>query len=528
MKTKLLSLLFTVVCLVPSLALAQGAWRLNGNSGTTPGLNFLGTTDNQPVEFKVNGDRAFRLEYGIDPNTGNYGPNVIGGFRGNYVAPGVYGATIAGGGVSAYWGTSSNVITGHYSSIGGGGNNSIGTHAASIAGGTNQKIETNAPGAGIAGGDSNIIRAGSKGATIAGGESNVIERNSSDATIGGGFWNGIGTGSVRSTIAGGERNSIGPSASYNHIGGGLENAIREHAELCAIAGGERNAIHTSARRSYIGGGAGNLVDSNADTSIIGGGSNNRVLPGVSGATVPGGAGNVAGHCSFAAGYHAHALHNGTFVWGDFDQTDTKFTSTDPNQFLIRASGGVGIGKNNPQAQLDVAGSAAFSGNVGIGTTSPQAKLDVTGDIRATGTVITQVLELLSDREAKDGFQVVDAREVLKKVITLPISTWQYKTTPDVRHIGPMAQDFKAAFDVGSDEKHIATIDADGVAFAAIQGLHELLREKDEQIATLRRQLVESKMEIADAQQSLSIRLAALEKGMSRNILQASFQAETNR
>jgi hypothetical protein len=58
----------------------------------------------------------------------------------------------------------------------------------------------------------------------------------------------------------------------------------------------------------------------------------------------------------------------------------------------------------------------------------------------------------------------------------------------VRHIGPVAQDFHAAFNVGADDKHIATVDADGVALAAIQGLHALLKEKDTRIASLEERL----------------------------------------
>jgi hypothetical protein len=65
---------------------------LSGNSGTVPGVNFLGTADNQSLELKANGQRILRLE----PNV--LGPNVISGDASNYVASGVYGATIAGGG----------------------------------------------------------------------------------------------------------------------------------------------------------------------------------------------------------------------------------------------------------------------------------------------------------------------------------------------------------------------------------------------------------------------------------------------
>lgn len=74
--------------------------------------------------------------------------------------------------------------------------------------------------------------------------------------------------------------------------------------------------------------------------------------------------------------------------------------------------------------------------------------------------------------------------MLARVRTLPISTWNY-TSDDasIRHIGPMAQDFAAAFGVGVDDRHIHPVDGQGVALAAIQGLvAELDRLRDENAA----------------------------------------------
>ena len=70
-------------------------------------------------------------------------------------------------------------------------------------------------------------------------------------------------------------------------------------------------------------------------------------------------------------------------------------------------------------------------------------------------------------------------------IALPISTWNYEAQDEsIRHMGPMAQDFHAAFRLGVSDKVIDTVDPDGVALAAIQGLHRLLQEKDDRIRTL--------------------------------------------
>jgi hypothetical protein len=95
---------------------------------------------------------------------------------------------------------------------------------------------------------------------------------------------------------------------------------------------------------------------------------------------------------------------------------------------------------------------------------------------------------VSDRALKQNISQVDGREILRKLIEIPISRWSYKgQTPDIEHIGPMAQDFYAAFGLGDDERYISTIDPDGVALAAIQGLHEMLREKDAEIAEIKKQ-----------------------------------------
>jgi hypothetical protein len=72
---------------------------------------------------------------------------------------------------------------------------------------------------------------------------------------------------------------------------------------------------------------------------------------------------------------------------------------------------------------------------------------------------------------KAGFTPVATDTVLDAVTSLPLSKWHYKSEPaEIQHIGPMAQDFKAAFGVGADDTHIFQIDADGVSFAAIQAL----------------------------------------------------------
>ncbi len=100
--------------------------------------------------------------------------------------------------------------------------------------------------------------------------------------------------------------------------------------------------------------------------------------------------------------------------------------------------------------------------------------------------------VISDRNVKTNFTPVDSQAVLAKVAALPISSWNYKFDMDTRHVGPMAQDFYAAFGVGADEKRIAVVDVSGVALAAIQGLNQKLDEKDAKIRALEKDVAELK------------------------------------
>lgn len=106
-----------------------------------------------------------------------------------------------------------------------------------------------------------------------------------------------------------------------------------------------------------------------------------------------------------------------------------------------------------------------------------------------GLDVNGTISSLSDRNAKENFGAVNAKTVLAKVLALPLTAWNYKADEiKSRHLGPMAQDFKRAFGLGKDDKSIATTDVSGVALAAIQGLHQVVKEKDATIAAMEREL----------------------------------------
>jgi hypothetical protein len=213
---------------------AANFWQVTGNAGTTPGVNFVGTVDNEALELHVDGQRAFRVEPALYGTT--VIPNVIGGSSGNYVVPGTLGATIGGGGTTdPYDLNDTNVVSGNFS-------------------------------------------------TVAGGVGNMILNSPFEATIGGGFKNSISNSAAWATISGG----------YNNTVSGL------------------------------------------------------------GAAIPGGYNNIAsGQYSFAAGQSAQAVNSDSFVWSDGSAT---YSSTAPNEFLILATGGVGIDTvAAPQQDLSVRG-----------------------------------------------------------------------------------------------------------------------------------------------------------------------------
>jgi hypothetical protein len=112
-------------------------------------------------------------------------------------------------------------------------------------------------------------------------------------------------------------------------------------------------------------------------------------------------------------------------------------------------------------------------------------LDQNGNLGVTGYTVATAYYTSSDRNRKAGLEPVDTKTVLEKVASLPISRWHFTNEVATTHLGPMAQDFHAAFNVGMDDKHIATVDETGVALAAIQGLNQKLEERNAEIKTLK-------------------------------------------
>lgn len=446
--------------------------------GVRPGTSTGAYTTLAPRQALTATPYALALP-GLWPQLNATSPNLIGGYSGNGVTSGVVGATIAGGGgLDASFDPIPNLVTDNYSTVGGGADNRAGDNVGNT---------DDAAYATVGGGLTNT--AGAFYATVGGGWRNTASHHSSTvsggtdntasdlyAAVGGGSEN---TASGRgSTVSGGTDNTA--SGAGDTVGGGANNAASGGGST--IGGGTNNTVNDVA--DTVGGGQYNTAD--GPTATVGGGDHNTA----SGwnATVPGGSFNTAqGDHSFAAGSYAKANHEGAFVWGDSTVADVASTADD--QFIVRASGGVWFGT----------------------TSSPDIPTDrfintSTGAYLSTGGVWTNA----SDRVLKENFAPVDNQEILARLAGVSISAWNYKgENPSVRHIGPTAQDFHSAFGVGEDNRHISTVDADGVALAAIQGLYQMVQEKDAQIATLEVQVNTLKQQNA----TLEARLAAVEQAV---------------
>jgi hypothetical protein len=372
-----------------------------------------------------------------------------------------------------------NYASGNESFVGAGDNNSSATYAFVGAGLRNTAGEAAFEGGGssngatgqnsFVGAGTNNVAAGS-GAVIGGGGMSFFASHTTGPNYAGGTDAFVGAGDGNSVTA--------PQA---FLGAGVDNVITYTAAGgttagtdSVIGGGYRNLVEGVAAGggSYgvVAGGAFNVLTGVG--SAIGGGSHNAAAGEY--AAIPGGYGNVAkGIESFAAGTKAGALHNGTFVWSD-DAGSKSLDSSAPYQFLARASGGFFLYSN----------AAATAG----------VKLAPGSGAWAS----------LSDRTMKNAIVPLDDAAVLDKVAALPVSEWSYTSEGGVRHVGPMAQDFYAAFKIGEDDRHITSIDEDGVALAAIKGLYA---KSTRQNAALHAQVADLRREL----EALAAKVAVLEK-----------------
>ena len=468
-------------------------WKLGGNAGTTPGTHFLGTTDDQPLEFKVNGQRGLRLEYRAGGAATSV--NVIGGYSANSVVSSAVGATIAGGG-SDTLGT--NQVMASFGTVGGGRKNT-------------------AHGESTVGGGANNTASGSA-ATIGGGANNTASGN-------------------KATVGGGEGNTA--SGSSATIPGGSFNTATDFA---FAAGRQAKANHQGA-----------FVWADSTVADFASTANNQFLIRASGGVGLGTASpssvldvkSASGDCeigllSGSAGGHRWTLQSSSGTAGGLLSSSFQIIdrTAGASRLLVATNGNVGIGTASPGSTLEVdsgneVGAADGTGKISAGAQSGNHIAIDTDDIQkydnattpgtlflndyggnvnigsaGATTTIDGTFVNASDRNLKEDFQPVESATVLARLLQLPVSTWKFKGAADARrHVGPMAQDFHAAFndllDLKSDDKTIAPLDEAGVAFVSIQALNRKLEQK---LAQKETEITELKQRLEKLEQLIAQKL----------------------
>jgi len=270
--------------------------------------------------------------------------------------------------------------------------------------------------------------------------------------------------------------------------------------LVLLAGAGVSLVVLGGPYSTVGGGRGNTAgpyatvsggqDNNASGAYatVGGGIRNTASG--RGATVGGGHWNSAhGDRSFVIGTRSinSEHHDGVFMYSDSHHS--WFHSTSANEFAVRASGGYRLfsSRDLRTGVRMAAGASSWSS--------------------------------VSDRNVKANFAGVDTIQLLGALAEMPVTTWNLQDqSEEIRHIGPVAQDFNTSFgylfgEVES-ELHINTMDAVGVSLAASQGLYTLVQEQAEQIEQLTAENAQQTGQIAQQAEEiedLRARLEALEK-----------------
>jgi hypothetical protein len=386
------------------------------------------------------GTDGLNVEYatvsGGERNSARQTGDVVGGGRSNRASGG--GATVCGG--------SSNSASGGSATVAGGYENNAAGSDAAVGGGAENTASGHA--SVVGGGEGNT--ANTEWAVVGGGFRNTV--GGLYAIVGGGFYNAAGN--QYSTVGGGYADSASGYAST--VGGGYGN--KATGGEATVAGGDLNIA--SGDRSSVGGGLDNVAS--GEHTVVAGGREN-VASGQY-AMIPGGWFNSArgGYC-LAAGNLARANHSGCFVWGDSSSLNDSVFTTAEQQFRVRARGGTWFFSN-----------AAMT----------------TGAYLAAGS---NSWASACDSTTKEDFREVDRQELLERVAALRVRNYKMRDQDDgTRHIGPVAQEFAAAFGVGENNTSINMADADGVLLAAVQALYEQSRVQQAEIAALKAELARMK------------------------------------
>ncbi len=424
-------------------------WQLGGNNVAAG--QFIGSTNNQPLEFQVNGGRALRLEYA---NSTYYGtcPNMVLGCSDNLVTNGAVGATIGGGGYPLVPGSGFDL-----------GPNIAGGNFATVVGGLdNQALGFAATAMG------NRTRARGKMSTTMGYQTAAT----------GDYATGMGFEDEASGFAAVAMGQNSTASGFAATAMGLLTTASGYASVAM--GYKAKAAHDGSFAWADYASFGEFPTTRSNQFLI------RAQGGVGiGATNP--VGGAALTIRYPTGAPTNSMpgpDNGLGL-GQYAPNGYKWLQSYGGPLTLNPLGNyVGINVTNPVHMLQV-GNAYCDGN----TWSPS-----------------------SDRKLKAGFAPANPAEILAKVAALPVMRWHYTDDAATVHLGPVAQDFYMAFGLGADDEHISDVDEGGVALAAIQGLNQKVNEEK---AVLEKQLAVKNQEIHSLEARLAVlekEITSLQRG----------------
>ena len=316
--------------------------------------------------------------------------------------------------------------------------------------------------------------------------------NTSVNVIGGFVGNVVDAGIVAATVGGGGFKRYDNASFANHvaktygtIAGGISNSVI--GEGGTVAGGTANTVGDYAT---ITGGTSNTAS--GTLSVVAGGFGGTASGDV--AFVAGGSSNTAsGNGSFAAGHDAAANQDNCALFGLWSSSGQTSCFSTPYVFKVMGDNGFSVDYGSPT------GSGGGTKWLAIGPYTNYHGIVPSTIIAWNGAYLSDAgvwVNASSSKFLKTDFDGVDVSAVLRRVVGLPITTWRYKQGEgSVRHMGPMAEDFWNAFHIGYGDKTIADLDARGIEFAAIQGLHKLVLDKDAKIDAQQHEIAELRTEL---------------------------------
>jgi hypothetical protein len=161
----------------------------------------------------------------------------------------------------------------------------------------------------------------------------------------------------------------------------------------------------------------------------------------------------------------------TYACGN-DEDSTQSAGTDSGA-TVTGSASVGGGSTGAGGTAGAAGGGAggaVRGCMDNPDICPDGTMCCTGVPYPEDGVCQRMCDLNSDRAVKHGFEPVNEEALLERLMQLEVTRWSYDASASVQHIGPMAQDFHRAFGLGSTDRSISAVDANGVLVASIQAL----------------------------------------------------------